>query len=62
LANGPTRALSLSKWLLNQSLDADRATMIHAESWAVEMNTYTEDFAEGMASFRERRNPEWRGF
>jgi 2-(1,2-epoxy-1,2-dihydrophenyl)acetyl-CoA isomerase len=62
LASGPTRALSLSKWLLNQSLDADRQTMMNAESWAVEINTHSEDFAEGMASFRERRSPEWRGY
>ena len=62
LAAGPTRALSLSKWLLNQSLDSDRQAMMHAEAWAVETNTFTEDFAEGMASFRERREPNWRGY
>lgn len=62
LAAGPTRALSLSKWLLNQSLDANRQTMIHNESLAVELNTHSEDSAEGVASFRERRPPQWRGF
>lgn len=62
LATGPTRALSLSKWLLNQSLDSDRQALMHAEAWAVEANTHSEDFAEGMAAFRERRNPEWRGY
>jgi 2-(1,2-epoxy-1,2-dihydrophenyl)acetyl-CoA isomerase len=62
LASGPTRALSLSKWLLNQSFDADRRTMMQAESWAVEVNTHSQDFAEGLASFRERREPEWRGY
>ncbi len=62
LAQGPTKALGLSKWLLNQSLDADRQTMIHNESWAVEVNTYTEDSKEGLASFRERRAPQWKGY
>ena len=62
IASGPTASFGLTKWLVNQSLDTDRATMIHNESLAVEMNTYTEDSAEGIASFRERRNPEWKGY
>ena len=62
LASGPTKAIGLSKWLINQSLDVDRQTMIHNEAWAVELNTYSADSSEGIASFRERRNPEWRGW
>ncbi len=62
LATGPTKAIGLSKWLLNQSLDVDRNTMIHNEAWAVELNTYSGDSEEGIASFRERRNPSWRGW
>jgi len=62
IASGPTLSFGLTKWLVNQSLDVDRATMIHNESIAVEMNTYSEDSKEGIASFRERRNPEWKGY
>ena len=61
LAAGPTRAFALTKWLVNQSLDVDRATMIRNEALAVELNAGTEDSAEGIASFREKRPPEWRG-
>lgn len=62
LASGPTKALGLSKWLLNQSFDVDRRTMMSNEALAVELNTHSEDFAEGLASFGERRNPVWRGY
>lgn len=62
IASGPTFSFGLTKWLVNQSLDTDRATMIHNESIAVEMNTYSEDSKEGIASFRERRAPEWKGY
>ena len=62
IASGPTYSFGLTKWLVNQSLDTDRATMIHNESIAVEMNTYSEDSKEGIASFRERRTPEWKGY
>lgn len=62
IAGGPTLSFGLTKWLVNQSLDVDRATMIHNESIAVEMNTYSEDSKEGIASFRERRAPEWKGY
>lgn len=62
LASGPTKALGLSKWLVNQSFEVNRDTMMENESWAVELNGRTEDFAEGMASFRERRAPEWKGY
>ena len=45
-----------------KSLDTDRASMIHNESIAVEMNSYSEDSKEGIASFRERRDPHWKGY
>ena len=62
LASGPTRSFGFTKWLVNQSLDVDRRTMMENESVAVELNTYTEDSQEGVASFRERRSPEWKGY
>ena len=62
IAAGPTYAFGLTKWLVNQSLDVDRATMIHNEAAAVEMNNASEDCQEGIASFRERRDPVWKGY
>ena len=62
LADGPTRSFTLTKWLVNRSLDADRATMAHDEAVAVELNTATQDAAEGVAAFQQRRPPEWKGY
>ena len=62
LASGPTRSLMLTKWLVNRSLDVDRRTLEDNEAWAVELNSRTYDAREGVASFRERRDPIWRGF
>jgi len=62
LAAGPSRSFALTKWLVNQSFDSDRHTAMQNEAWAVEINGYTEDAQEGIASFMERRDPTWRGF
>lgn len=62
LAAGPTRSLGLTKWLVNQSLDVDRTAMIHNEAMAVEINAHSADSAEGVASFREGRPPQWKGY
>ncbi|MFD6311852.1 enoyl-CoA hydratase/isomerase family protein [Streptomyces nigra] len=61
LAVGPTRALALTKQLVNASWDSDRAGAFAAEAAAQEINLTTEDAAEGLAAFVERRNPEFRG-
>lgn len=61
LAAGPTRSFMLAKWLVNRSLDVDRAAMIQDEAIAVELNARTADAAEGVASFLERRPPRWKG-
>ncbi|MEV7618440.1 enoyl-CoA hydratase-related protein [Streptomyces sp. NPDC089799] len=61
LAQGPTRALALTKQLVNASLDGDRATALAAEATAVEVNMTTADANEGVASFVERRTPKYRG-
>ncbi|MFL6000455.1 MAG: enoyl-CoA hydratase/isomerase family protein [Streptomyces sp.] len=61
LAAGPTRALALTKQLVNASLDSDRATAFAAEAAAQEINMTTRDAQEGVASFVERRSAEYRG-
>lgn len=62
LATGPSRSFALTKWLVNQSFDGDRHTAMQNEAWAVEINGYSEDAKEGVASFLERRDPTWKGF
>ncbi|MFD3808893.1 enoyl-CoA hydratase/isomerase family protein [Streptomyces sp. NPDC058611] len=61
LAQGPTRALALTKQLVNASLDGDRAAALAAEATAQEINMTTADANEGVASFVERRTPAYRG-
>ena len=61
LAGGPTRSLALTKQLVNASLDSDRATAFAAEAAAQEITMTTADAQEGVASFVERRSPEYRG-
>ncbi|MDX3619573.1 enoyl-CoA hydratase/isomerase family protein [Streptomyces europaeiscabiei] len=61
LAAGPTRALALTKHLVNTSLDTDRATAFAAEAAAQEINMTTADAQEGVASFVERRTPRYEG-
>ena len=62
LAKGPTKAISLSKWLLNRSLDSDRAGALDDEAWAQELASRTADFAEGVQAFIDRRDVEFRGW
>ncbi|MDL5202202.1 enoyl-CoA hydratase-related protein [Streptomyces sp. ALI-76-A] len=61
LAAGPTRALALTKQLVNAALDTDRATAFAAEAAAQEITMTTADAREGVRSFVERRSPEYEG-
>ncbi|MCX5586185.1 enoyl-CoA hydratase/isomerase family protein [Streptomyces erythrochromogenes] len=61
LAQGPTRALAMTKQLVNASLDGDRAAALAAEATAQEINMATADANEGVASFVERRTPKYLG-
>ncbi|GHB43405.1 enoyl-CoA hydratase [Streptomyces cirratus] len=61
LAQGPTRALALTKQLVNASLDGDRAAALAAEAAAQEINMTTADANEGVTSFVERRTPKYLG-
>jgi 2-(1,2-epoxy-1,2-dihydrophenyl)acetyl-CoA isomerase len=62
LATSPTRTISLTKWLVNRSLDSDRAGAFYDESYAQELNMQTEDAQEGVAAFVERRDPKYKGW
>ncbi len=62
LAAGPTRALVLTKALVNRSLETDRAGAFADEAVAQELTMHTEDAQEGIAAFVERREPTYRGW
>lgn len=62
VAEGPTRALALTKWLVNRSLDSDRPGAFADEAMAQELTMHTSDAQEGIAAFVERRDPTYRGW
>jgi len=62
LAAGPTRALALTKWLVNRALDGSRSASFDDEAIAQDLNMHTADGQEGLASFVERRPAEYKGW
>lgn len=62
LAQGPTRALGLTKALVNRSLESDRAAAFADEANAQELAMASADAQEGVAAFKERRDPTYRGW
>jgi len=61
VAAGPTVALGLAKWLLHRGQSAGLADQLAEEAFAMELSSRSEDFREGLAAFREKRPPEFRG-
>lgn len=61
LAAGPTRSLGLSKQLLNRTYETDLATSLELEGAYQSLATASADLVEGMAAFREKRDPDFTG-
>jgi 2-(1,2-epoxy-1,2-dihydrophenyl)acetyl-CoA isomerase len=61
LAAGSTRALGLSKRLLNESFETDLADSLEREAAYQSLATTSADLVEGMAAFKERRDPRFTG-
>jgi 2-(1,2-epoxy-1,2-dihydrophenyl)acetyl-CoA isomerase len=61
LAAGPTRALAYAKRLINQAEDASLDDSLAAEAALQELAGRTEDHAEGVAAFGEKREPRFVG-
>lgn len=62
LAAGPSKAIAMTKWLVNRSPESSRHTAFEEEAYAQELVTATADMAEGIAAFGQRRNPEFTGW
>ncbi len=61
LAAGPTRSLGLSKRLLNESFETDLAHSLELEGAFQSLAATSTDLTEGMAAFRDRRDPDFTG-
>lgn len=62
LANGPTRALAMTKRLVNRALDVDRDTALADEAMGQELVMTSEDAQEGVRAFVERRETSFKGW
>jgi 2-(1,2-epoxy-1,2-dihydrophenyl)acetyl-CoA isomerase len=61
LAAGPTRALGMAKRLINAAEEAALAESMALEADLQELAGRTEDHAEGVAAFGEKREPPFGG-
>ncbi|WGL54064.1 enoyl-CoA hydratase-related protein [Nocardioides sp. BP30] len=62
LAAAPTTAIGLTKRLLNDAPDTDRAGSFVAEAMAQEIQSYAEDAKEGVRAFVEKRPADFVGW
>ncbi|MGB8390534.1 enoyl-CoA hydratase/isomerase family protein [Mycobacterium sp.] len=62
LAAAPTSAIALTKRLLNDSPDSDRAGAFVAEAMAQEIQSYSHDSKEGVQAFLEKRPTRYTGW
>jgi 2-(1,2-epoxy-1,2-dihydrophenyl)acetyl-CoA isomerase len=61
LASSPTVALGLAKWLLHTGREAQLRDHLRNEAFAMELSSRSEDFREGLAAFRDKRDPDFTG-
>ena len=61
LADKSPFQMSITKMTLNRSLDADTDTLMVLERLAVGVTLNSNDAAEGVAAFLEKREPVWTG-
>lgn len=62
LATGPSKAIQMTKWLVNRSFESSRQTAFEEEGYAQELIAATADMNEGIAAFMERRDTAFTGW
>lgn len=61
LGDAPTVALGLTKWLLQSGNGLDLVRHLQNEALALELSSRSEDFKEGLAAFRDKRDTKFQG-
>lgn len=61
MAQGPTKAIGLTKRALNKSIISDLETVLQYESYMQEIAGATSDHTEAVRAFLEKRKPDFRG-
>ena len=61
LGEAPTVALGLTKWLLQSGNGLDLDRHLQNEAMALELSSRSDDFKEGMAAFRDKRDAKFQG-
>lgn len=61
LAEAPTVSLGLTKWLLQSGNGLDLDRHLQNEALALELSSRSEDFKEGLAAFRGKRDAKFQG-
>jgi 2-(1,2-epoxy-1,2-dihydrophenyl)acetyl-CoA isomerase len=61
LANGPTRSIALTKRAFNQAMLPRLADVLTYEAYLQQVACRTEDHAEGVAAFMDKRLPKFTG-
>jgi 2-(1,2-epoxy-1,2-dihydrophenyl)acetyl-CoA isomerase len=61
LAQGPSRAIGLTKRALNKSISSDLETVLEYESYLQEIAGATADHIEAIRAFFEKRKPVFNG-
>lgn len=54
-------ALGLTKWLLQSGNGLDLDRHLQNEAMALELSSRSDDFKEGLAAFRDRRDAKFQG-
>ncbi|OBK39234.1 enoyl-CoA hydratase [Mycobacterium sp. 1245111.1] len=61
LSDAPTVSLGLTKWLLQSGNGLDLDRHLQNEALALELSSRSEDFKEGLAAFRDKRDAKFQG-